>query len=315
MDPASQGFLLKATTTTVFICCSGSRRRRPEELALAVHEAATQRPLPLVHLRAVLALCIWFLAAAFLRAEIGIGDTRDEVLRQLGKPSSRAIRGDHEILLYPKGGRVELLEGKVVDVKGPLPTAPAASETAVPTITPGKAAKTEPEATDSPVPAARPAFRDEYNPAVAANELAKHVEKMDTAWGPAPTRQEIHSPLDSLPTFLLGLLMRFVFTTIALKVAFKYWEMDAFWKGVFSIAGIDMALHAIFELLGPLSGGFTTMVAVENGIAGLVMIYTIHRFCFNKRIQNAVLTAAAVKLVVTLLYLFVGLGALNLIFG
>src|SRR5687768_1286419 len=107
MDPASQGFLLKATTTTVFICCSGSRRRRPEELALAVHEAATQRPLPLVHLRAVLALCIWFLAAAFSRAEIGIGDTRDEVLRQLGKPSSRAIRGDHEILLYPKGGRVE----------------------------------------------------------------------------------------------------------------------------------------------------------------------------------------------------------------
>ena len=76
-----------------------------------------------------------------------------------------------------------------------------------------------------------------------------------------------------------------------------------------------VALHAIFELLGPATGGFTTITAVENGIPGLVLIYTIHRFCFNKRIPNAVLTAPAVKLVVTLCYIFPGLGALNLIYG
>ncbi|MGH7943862.1 MAG: hypothetical protein ACREH8_02010 [Opitutaceae bacterium] len=262
------------------------------------------------------------LAAIFSRAEIGIGDSRDEVLRQTGKPTSRAKRGDHEIFLYPKGGRVELIGGKVVDVKGPLPTAPAQPvETSAPATaqnaTEVPAANRQEAVAPTPPESGPPvmATRDEYNPAEAANELAKHVEKMDTAWGVAPARQEVHSPLDSLPAFLTGLLLRFLLTIFALKLACKYWEMDAFWSGIFMIAGIDMALHAMFELLGPASGGFTTLVAVENGVPGLVMIYTIYRFCFNKRIPNALITAASVKLVVTLCHLFLAVGAMNLIFG
>jgi hypothetical protein len=57
------------------------------------------------------------------------------------------------------------------------------------------------------------------------------------------------------------------------------------------------------------------MKAVENGIPGLVLIYTINRFCFNKRLQNAVATAAAVKVSVSTLYIFAGLAMLNLAFG
>lgn len=283
-----------------------------------------------VTIRVALILCVSMLVAAYCRGEIGIGDARDDVLRQLGKPTSIARRGDHEIFLYPKGGRVEFVGGKVADVKGPLPmpvvpppapvltpapvtepavtapkaTAPAAKET------PPKAPPTQ--KTPPPKPVASPT--GDFNPAAMSEELAKQVEKMDTAWGPAPERHTIHSPLDSLPEFLTGLAMRFVFTVAALKLAFKYWEMDAFWKGVFLIAGIDAALHAILKLLGPASGGFTTMVGVENGIPGLVLIYTINRFCFNKRIQNAIVTAAAVKLVVTLCYIFAGIAALNMIY-
>jgi F0F1-type ATP synthase assembly protein I len=160
-----------------------------------------------------------------------------------------------------------------------------------------------------------PAPSDDYNPAVAANELAKHVEKMDTAWGPSPVREKQHSALDSIPSFLTGLLLRFVFTIVALKLAFKYWEMDAFWSGILTIAAIDLILHATLELLGAATGGFTTLAVVENGIPGLVLIYTINRFCFNKRIQNAVLTAAAVKVLVTLCYVFAGVAMLNLIYG
>ena len=277
-------------------------------------------------MRFALACVASLLLAITTWAEIGIGDSRDDVLRQLGKPMSTARRGDHEIFVYPKGGRVEFVDGKVTDVKGPLPaivaTTPGPAAPSTPTPTPAApgtpATKTDPQATPkavSPVQSPAPTQPQEYNPAIAANELAKHVERMDSPWGAAPTKEETHSPLESLPTFLTGLLIRFIFTLIALKLAFKYWEMDAFWKGIFAIAGIDLALHAIFELLGPATGGFTTITAVENGIPGLVLIYTIHRFCFNKRIPNAVLTAAAVKLVVTLCYIFAGLGALNLIYG
>ena len=265
------------------------------------------------------------LAALCSRAEIGIGDARDDVLRQHGKPTSIARRGDHEIFLYPKGGRVEIINGKVTDVKGPLPVVDFPSEkTAVPVAaepvrneiseTPLAAlqrriAPTKPESTANVAP------RDAFNPAAMSEELAKQVEKMDTAWGTTPPKLDQHSPLDSVPLFLSGLLLRFTFTIGALKLAFKYWEMDAFWTGIFLIAGIDLVLHAIFALLGPASGGFTTMVAVENGLPGLVMIFTIHRFCFNKRLQNAIVTAAAVKFVVTMCYMFAGMAALNLLYS
>jgi hypothetical protein len=114
---------------------------------------------------------------------------------------------------------------------------------------------------------------------------------------------------------LLGLVLRFGITITALKLAFKYWEMDAFWKGTLAIAGIDLGLHATLQLLGPITGGLTTLTALENGIPGLVLIFTINRFCFNKRLPNAVATAAAVKVVVTIFYIFAGLALLNLAFG
>ncbi|MDO8539167.1 MAG: hypothetical protein Q7S40_01900 [Opitutaceae bacterium] len=87
------------------------------------------------------------------------------------------------------------------------------------------------------------------------------------------------------------------------------------WKGILIIAGIDLALHGSFELLGAATGGLTTMTAVENGVPGLVLIYTINRFCFNKRVENAVITAVAVKTIVTLCYVFLAVAALNVLFG
>lgn len=283
----------------------------------------------MAHVRNGLALLGFVFLAAVAAAQIGIGDKREDVLQSLGKPQSVARRGDHEIFTYPKGGRIEFVAGQVVDVKGPLPSpiAPMPTPAGADAATPATAAQAPaPPTSSSPPTATAPAnaagtasapqpANAEANPASAANDLARHVEKMDTAWGESPARDEPDSPFTSLPAFFTGLLLRFGFTIIALKLAFKYWEMDAFWKGILLIAGIDLALHAILELLGPISGGLTTMSAVENGVPGLVLIYTINRFCFNKRIQNAVATAAAVKVVVTLLYLFGGVALLHLAYG
>lgn len=287
--------------------------------------------------RPVLALLLAVALGSFAAAaDVGVGDTRESILAQYGKPNSIAKRGDREIFLYPKGGRIEFVDGKVADVKGPLPPpiAPAPTAPAEATAPPPQPEAAAPVAPATPAPTQQPAATtkvlapnatppsptppppQEYNPAIAANELAKHVEKMDTAWGtPPPIPRRTRSPFDSIPSFLLGLLLRFGITIGALKLAFKFWEMDAFWKGILAIAGLDVAAHALLELLGPVTGGFTTMAAVENGLPGLLLIYTINRFCFNKRIQNAVITAAAVKTAVTLGYIFVGVAALNALFG
>ena len=148
-----------------------------------------------------------------------------------------------------------------------------------------------------------------------AHELGNQIEKMNSPWGEAPPKPEHHDPLESIPMFVTGLLLRFTFTVIALKLAFKFWEMDAFWAGIFLISGIDMAVHATFQLLAEVSDGVTTVLAVESGVPGLVMIFTINRFCFNKRIQNAIITAAAVKFVVTMCYVFAGIALMNSVFG
>jgi hypothetical protein len=244
------------------------------------------------------------------------------VLRQHGKPTSTARRGEHEILVYPKGGRVELVGGKVVDVKGPLPVPATTQSNPVnplpDALGPNSTAESmtpPPAAPDRRAPHVKLAPPDEFNPGAMAQDLGSHVEKMDGPWGMAPPKPQHRTPLDSIPAFVTGLLLRFTFTVVALKLAFKYWEMDAFWTGVLLIAGIDMGLHAILELLGTATDGLTTILAVESGVPGLVMIYTVHRFCFNKRIQNAIITAAAVKFVVTFCYIFAGLAMLNLAFG
>jgi hypothetical protein len=276
-----------------------------------------------VNLRVVPAFCTLLLATVSVGAEIGIGDARDDVLRQLGKPTATARRGVHEILIYPKGGRVEILDGKVVDVKGPLP-APIPEvagvtkvESTPAPVEPGPPAEPptpKPTKSKSPPPA-NPPTHEEYNPAAMAHELGNQIEKMNSPWGDAPPKPVHHGPLDSIPMFVTGLLVRFTFTVIALKLAFKFWEMDAFWTGILLISGIDMAVHATFQLLAEVSDGLTTVLAVESGVPGLVMIFTIHRFCFNKRIQNAIITAAAVKFVVTMCYIFASMALMNSVFA
>lgn len=244
-----------------------------------------------------------------VRADIVIGSPRADVVAELGKPSSSARRGTRELLLFPKNVRIELDAEVVVDIKGYSPTS-APAEPA-----PSQPAPAAPAAQAAPAASEKKAAdaEDSFNPAVAANALGDEVAKWDTAWGPRPEATVKHTP--ELLEIALGLALHFGFTVLALRIAFKYWEMDAFWTGTLAIAALDTAQHGILEALGPVTGGLTTMSGIQNSLPGVVMIFTIRHFCFNKRIQNAVLTASAVKVVVLLLNLFLSVALLNAAFG
>ena len=300
-------------------------------------------------MRALFALLL-FLIAPFAAAEIGIGDSREKVLSEHGKPTSIGRRGEREIFIYPKGGRIELINGQVADVKGPLPavmppppaaepavapadpppapvqaSSPSDNAAAVASIhpaAPAPAASTGPkQSLSAPVPQPQPTTPPPpstnshgFDYGAASKDLTEKIDKMDTAWGERPVHK-VHNPLNSPPAFVVGLVLRFLFTLAALQFAFRIWEVDTLPGRRLLIAAIDAVFHAVFELLGPVTHGFTTMRSVENGIAGLVLIFTIHRFSINKNLQNAVLTAALVKVTVFLLYAFAGLFVLNLLFG
>ena len=127
-------------------------------------------------------LVVSLLITSQVFAEIGVGDSRNEVIRQAGQPTSRAKRGDREILLYPHGGRVELIDGKVAEVKGPLPNlaadaAPvtmanddqAGATTASAPATPPTPTTTGTKSTLPPTPKASP--QTSWRPSQAAHRI------------------------------------------------------------------------------------------------------------------------------------------------
>ena len=57
------------------------------------------------------------------------------------------------------------------------------------------------------------------------------------------------------------------------------------------------------------------MDTLQSGIGTLIMIPAIQHFCFNKQLQNAVLTALAVKVIVQLCHIFLFVLLLNALFG
>lgn len=270
------------------------------------------------------------LAALPLAFAVGIGDSREEVIRQAGAPTSRAKRGEREIFLYPHGARVEFIDGKVADVKGTLPSvapepdaaaatepttsAPAASASTKPTAAAPKAAPTSTAKPAASKPAPGSINDADESSATASEALAKHVEKMDTAWGERPVVPDVGQRF-SWPKLLVGLVLHFGITLLALRIAFKVEEMDALWTGTLAIAGIDVALYGTLEALGPLTNGLSAMGALESGVGALVMVFTIQKFCINKRLQNAVITAMSVKLIVRLCHMFLFVLVLNALFG
>lgn len=258
-------------------------------------------------------------SAGAIQADILVGSKRDEVIAELGKPSSAARRGPREILLYPKNVRIELEGDVVVDLKGYVPnTAPAANAPAPatsPSPVANSAAAQATAKTPSP-PAKKPPVHveEDFNPAIAANALGDEVAKMDTAFGmrPPPPPQA-HAPGGL--AVIVGMIVRFGITVFSLRLAFKYWEMDAFWKGTLAIAAIDALVHGGLNALAPVTGGFTTLGHVDLAIAWVVMIFTIQHFCFNKRIQNAVLTAIFVNMLVAIWDIFLSIALFKALFG
>jgi thiol-disulfide isomerase/thioredoxin len=104
--------------------------------------------------KCALLACLCLLPAALLRAELGVGSTREEVMAELGAPKSKMGAGGKEIFSYPKG-RIVFADGKVVSIewKGPVPAAPAPAKAAPQSAPPPAPAKPAPAPAKAPTAA------------------------------------------------------------------------------------------------------------------------------------------------------------------
>jgi hypothetical protein len=266
-----------------------------------------------------------------------VGAERSAVIEELGKPTSDAALGNREILTYPKKVRIELVDGRVERAEGILlddgkpaaspasparPTAPVPAHASAPAptkpATPPTASvalKPKPKLPASPIVPAEPDLDNESgagrNPVAA---LSKHIEEEEAQRSHAADADQKGLISHGIGIFAAGLAIHLLLTCVALKLAFKLWELDAFLTGILAIAGIDLAIRVAMELLAPLTGGLTHFPSLQGGVAGVVMIFTIRRFCFNKDWFAAVRAAAIVKTAVGLFAMFGTMALLRLVF-
>jgi hypothetical protein len=236
-----------------------------------------------------------FLLAVEAAWAVSLDETREQVIRELGKPNSTATRGGREILLYPKGVRLELESGRIVSAQGITLSEPA-SESA-------PAVKPEPVKTDTVAPATpitknqsttekqtvEPEYTQETAKVQAGVEKSLEAlsERQEQAQHPLP-REKFN-----IINFAVELILIFLMTVGALKLACKYWGAEVFWSGILTVGAVDAVVRGAMILAGKLLLGFPTLFYADEAVAGIVMVILLKKFSINQS------TAQAVQLTLT----------------
>jgi hypothetical protein len=257
---------------------------------------------------------------------------------QVELEDGRVVSADHIVLKIVDPTPTPIPTENPVEKDTPVGSTPTPSSAPTIAPTPAPAQPTpSPEPTlaptpiPTPVPTAPPAATPEptragINFSVSAKPAATSAPTSNPTVAPTPTVKpalnvDSFKPVslfDASELPLAGKIMLLVFhfgvTLMAVYFAFRIWNVDALTSGIIIIALIDTALHVLFEALGPMTSGLSTMSAVENGIPGVLMIFTVRHFSFGKKIPEAVRVAAAVKAAVFFVKLIATAALLDFVF-
>lgn len=223
--------------------------------------------------------------------------TREQVIAELGKPTSVAKLGRREIMIYPGGVRLELEEGKVVAAKGIILT-DAVAEIAQPakaaTRAPAAAApKKEKEEDDEPPLTEKERKQQAVENAAAEKEYSESQAKMmKTVEGMEADHERGQHPAPpkkfSVIGFILGMVLKFLLTVAALKLACKYWGAEVFWDVIFIVSGADALVSGGMNLMGELLLGFPTLFSADDLVGGIVMLFLLKKLSVNHAIGQAI---------------------------
>ena len=242
----------------------------------------------------------WLLAAFLLlsgaHAAVEYGMSKPALMQELGKPTSVLARpgSGREVLIYPKGVRIELEQGKVVSVKG-IDLVAAATNSAA-TAAPEEKAEPEPAAPPEPklTPAEQKAQAEAEAKAEreAAASAAKARAEMEKAIG----QMERDHDRDMKPPprrsfdfvgFGINLVLKWLLMIAALKLTTKYWNADIDWQGLMIAAGADTSARMVVGLIGALMGT-SSLFYVDEAAASVVLVLVLRKVSTNQSLQQAV---------------------------
>ena len=237
------------------------------------------------------------LLVASVSAAVRYDMTKEELLRELGKPTSILAKGGREVLIYPNNVRIELDQGKVVSVKGIDLAAAEAAEASPPTAPADQPAapadseeETEPKLTPEQQKAQAEAEAKLEKEMADANAKADaEMEKAITQLEDSDSQAEaMPAPAFAILDFLVELLVKWLLTLAALKLTAKYWSADIEWKGLMIAAAADTAVRAVVLGIGEGLLGMFSVFYADEALAAIVLVLVLRKVSTNQSLQQAV---------------------------
>ena len=253
-----------------------------------------------------------FLFIAAANAAVHYDMTREELLKELGKPSSTLKNPNtgREVLNYPKGVRIELDQGVVVSVKGldlaavEEATKAAAAEKAeaeeqarierevAEKAAAEAAAKAAPKETAPAPEAAAPAGNGQYTMLQAVAALEKREARAEHQNRRAYADED---ETFNLGKFLLGQIVWFGLMIVALKLTSMLRDMDIEWSGLVIAAAADTGTRTLLALVAWFVFHTTTFFFLNQLIASGVMMLVLKKVSLNQTWPKAARVAFGVK--------------------
>ncbi|HLP24304.1 MAG TPA: hypothetical protein VK477_01410 [Acidobacteriota bacterium] len=268
-----------------------------------------------------------FLAVAFAlsfasASAVYYGQSRAEVIQELGKPASDLKRGAREVLIY-KAGRIELEDGKLTVVQG-IAVAEGPGVTREKLVE-AAASEAKIEPTESPLEAKEPAKAPS-----AAKESAKSVEQQmieaDVA-ARAKMEKDIealenpppHEHLEAGPprwlTFVVELIIKAIMMLAALWLTTKYWSVEISWFGLAMAAVADTVTRAAVGAVALWALNMGTTMYADEATAAIVLVVVLRKVSYNQSLSQAVTITLTSKTFSIVVGSFLSVFLMHTLFG
>lgn len=273
----------------------------------------------------VLAVACLLLAVAPASA-VHYGQSREDVIKELGKPASDLKRGTREVLIY-KAGRIELEAGKVAIVQGlPVTEEPVAAPIAdsplpASPVEPAKAAAAD-GAKSKPLPAAAAALPTAKEKSVeqqmieadvaARAKMEKQIEELEN---PATPAHDLDRGPPRWVTFLVELLVKALLMLAALKLTAKYWGVEISWFGLAMAALADTVTRAAVGAIALWALGMGTTMYADEATAAIILVVVLRKVSYNQSLAQAVTITMTSKTFSIVVGSFLSVFVLRTLFG
>lgn len=240
-----------------------------------------------VFMRGVIVFLLLGMVTAWSAVEPGMA--RVNVLQELGTPASAIKRGDTEVLSYKGGVRITLKAGRVVEVSGLSATELAVPVAPTPVVEAEAAHAEEPEeppATKEQLAALEKMEREAAaDDAKARAEMEKAILELENM---GENEAEVAEPTFQVSGFLLELVVKWLMTLAALKLATKYWNSDVPWNGLMLVAVVDVIIRGVIGYIGYGVLEMMSLFYADEAVAALVMVGLLRKVSINQRLSLAI---------------------------